>query len=69
MGYRVDLVQVKVVVNEEFEGSRTIQFAWSPEHKFDFDLEPLIKALFAKNDELIRTQVAAGPPGQIDLFM
>jgi len=69
MGYRVDLVQVKIVVNEEFEGSHVVQFSWSPEHKFDSDLEPLIKALFAKNDELLRTQIAAGTPGQIDLFM
>jgi len=67
MGYRVDSVSVQIAVNEEFEGSRTISFTFVPEKKFDFDLDPLVRALFDKNQALIDVAVALQPPTNIFL--
>jgi hypothetical protein len=67
MGFRVDSVSVQIVLNVEFEGSKTISFSFVPEKQFDFDLDPLVRGLLDKNDATLKALAAANPP--TDLFL
>lgn len=67
MGFRVDNVKVVVTVNVEFEGSRDIAFEFTPEKKFGFDLDPLVRALLDKNEQINAEKVARAGPS--DLFL
>jgi len=68
MGFRVDNVKVVVTVNVEFEGSRDIAFEFTPEKQFGFDLDPLVRALLDKNEQINAEKVARAGPSDLLLL-
>lgn len=59
MGVRVDSVSVSMDVYVEFEGHSTVRFSYTPAPD-----DPLVAALVAKNEELLRVELASAVPAE-----